>query len=62
MLINCQFDAAKVAPNTKSNKFEYNKLKASRLTLDVANQKAYSHIMYCELRVILSWKITEIEF
>ena len=45
MLINCQCDAGKVAPHTNRqlgvcNSLEYNKPKASTLTLPVINEKA----------------------
>ena len=45
MLITCQCDSEKDAPNTNrlklaSKNFEYNKLKASTITLHVINRKA----------------------
>ena len=50
MLINCQRDSAKVAPNTNrlnfaGNNLEYNNLKASTLTLHVT--KSQSIKPYC---------------
>ena len=53
MLINCRFDAVKVAPNTKRYNFACNKLQ---------NKKPhYVKIKHFKLRDILSWKISEIE-
>ena len=47
--MKCKFDAAKVASNTNrhsfaSNNLEYNKLKASALSLHETNSKASNYI------------------
>ena len=53
MRINCQCNAAKMAPNTNRHNFacnnlEYNKLKASKINLhvEIENQKATLFINY----------------
>ena len=51
MLITCESDSAKFTVttnrlNSARNNLEYNKLKASTLTLHLTNRKAKNHIMY----------------